>query len=42
MKTELQRLISKLGIASRKEASQMILDGKVLLNSSDKTWDASS
>ena len=32
MKTELQRLISKRGIASRKEATQMILDGKVLVN----------
>lgn len=32
MKTELQRLISKKGIASRKEATKMILDGKVLVN----------
>ncbi|MDD4973826.1 MAG: pseudouridine synthase [Bacteriovorax sp.] len=32
MKTELQRLISKRGIASRKEAYQMILDGKVFVN----------
>ncbi len=32
MKTELQRLISKKGIASRKEASAMILEGKVKVN----------
>ena len=32
MKTELQRLISKRGMASRKEASQLILDGKVFVN----------
>ncbi|MBC7537649.1 MAG: rRNA pseudouridine synthase [Bacteriovorax sp.] len=32
MRTELQRLISKRGIASRKEATQLILDGKVMVN----------
>jgi 23S rRNA pseudouridine2605 synthase len=32
VKTELQRLISKRGIASRKVATQLILDGKVLVN----------
>jgi len=32
MKTELQRLISKRGMASRKVASQLILDGKVFVN----------
>lgn len=32
IKTELQRLISKRGIASRKDAFQMILQGKVLVN----------
>lgn len=32
MKTELQRIISKRGMASRKEASQLILDGKVKVN----------
>jgi 23S rRNA pseudouridine2605 synthase len=32
IKTELQRLISKKGIASRKEATQMILEGLVKVN----------
>lgn len=32
MKTELQRLISKRGMASRKEATRMILEGEVLVN----------
>ena len=32
IKTELQRLLSKRGIASRKEAAKLILDGKVLVN----------
>jgi len=32
MKTELQRLLSKRGIASRKEATAMILAGKVRVN----------
>lgn len=32
MKTELQRLLSKRGIASRKEATHLILEGKVLVN----------
>lgn len=31
-KTELQRLLSKRGIASRKDAAQIILEGKVKLN----------
>ena len=32
MKTELQRLLSKRGIASRKDAAQLIIDGQVLVN----------
>ena len=32
MKTELQRIISKRGMASRKDAQKLILNGKVLVN----------